>query len=418
MRMLPNFFLLAVVSFLTLAFAEGLLRAVPGLLTEEAAVRMHWREMGFARDDDGETLVVDDADLGFRYLPNRTGNLRRGDLAFSFTTDEHGFRNASPWPERADIVVLGDSMAFSFGVGDDAAWTSLVQKALPETKLLNLSMIGSGPQQYLEVLQRHGLALEPTVVLFTLFPGNDLSDAAAFDDWRRSGTGRGLRQWRAVGDAEQPQRTLIDRVVEASYVLAVARDVRRNLASPLAGETVAIDDGSRLRLAPSAYAQEAELAQPDHPAFGLVMDMIAEARERVVAHGGRFVVLLMPTKEEVYLQLLGRSYPPLVDAFAAALDERGIEHLNLTIPLRDAARDGAALYFEVDGHPNERGYAVIADAVTALLSDADGAKATLDGPVRYSKRARPGHRWHRRHAAAPVVWRRLRKGKGSSRGRT
>jgi hypothetical protein len=135
MSMIPNLALLAGVSFLTLAVAEGLLRLAPGLLTEEAAVHMHWREMGFARDDDGETLVVDDADLGFRYLPHRTGHLQRGDFAFSFTTDEHGFRNASPWPEKADIVVVGDSMGFSFGVGDEAAWTSLVQEALPETTL-------------------------------------------------------------------------------------------------------------------------------------------------------------------------------------------------------------------------------------------------------------------------------------------
>lgn len=405
MPLLPNLVILAVVSFLTLAFVEGLLRALPGLLTEEAAVHMHWREMGYARDDDGEALVVDDADLGFRYLPHRTGYLERGDFAFSFTTDEHGFRNRSPWPVKADVVVVGDSMAFSFGVGDEAAWTSLVQKALPETTLVNLAVIGTGPQQYLEVLERHGFALEPDLVLFTLFPGNDLSDAAAFDDWRQSGTGRGLRQWRVVGDAEQPERTLVDRVVEASYVLAVARDVRRNLTSPFTGETVAVDDGSRLRLAPTAYMRQAEMAQPDHPAFGLIMAVIDEARERVLARGSRFVVLLMPTKEEVYLQLLGRSYPALVDAFAAALDERGIEHLDLTIALRAAAGDGAAVYFEVDGHPNERGYAVIADAVTALLSDADDAEASLDGSVRYAvrnrERARPGNRWHGRERGRP-----------------
>jgi hypothetical protein len=214
MSMIPNLALLAGVSFLTLSFAEGLLRLAPGLLTEEAAVHMHWREMGFARDDDGETLVVDDADLGFRYLPHRTGHLRRGDFAFSFTTDERGFRNASPWPEQADIVVVGDSMGFSFGVGDEAAWTSLVQDALPETTLLNLSVIGTGPQQYLEVLQRHGFALEPELVLFSLFPGNDLTDAEAFDAWRRSGpwsigSSRPAMSWRlrATCGGTSPRRS-------------------------------------------------------------------------------------------------------------------------------------------------------------------------------------------------------------------
>ena len=113
------------------------------------------------------------------------------------------------------------------------------------------------------------------------------------------------------------------------------------------------------------------------------MGVIGEAREQALAQGSRFVVLLVPTKEEVYLHLLGRSYPPLVATFAAALDERGIDRLDLSLALRDAAGDGALLYFEVDGHPNERGYAVIADAVTALLRDGDGAATDASGPARY-----------------------------------
>jgi hypothetical protein len=66
----------------------------------------------------------------------------------------------------------------------------------------------------------------------------------------------------------------------------------------------------------------------------------------------------------------------LSTAFAAALEEQGIDHLDLSLALRDAAGDGVPLYFEVDGHPNERGYAVIADAVIALLRDGEGAAET------------------------------------------
>ena len=49
------------------------------------------------------------------------------------------------------------------------------------------------------------------------------------------------------------------------------------------------------------------------------------------------------------------------------LDELRIPFFDLTAPLRSAAQSGAALYFEVDGHPNDLGYQVIADAVYAHL---------------------------------------------------
>ena len=77
-------------------------------------------------------MTVADPYLGFRYRPNLTGHLKRGDLDFTFTTDEKGFRNSSPVPDAADIVVIGDSMAFGYGVPDDATWTHRVAARLAQ----------------------------------------------------------------------------------------------------------------------------------------------------------------------------------------------------------------------------------------------------------------------------------------------
>lgn len=367
--MLRNLAVLVVASLLALTLAEGLLRLFLGLLTEEAALRLHWAELGNASDNDGEAMAAADPDLGFRYLPNRTGHFSRGDFAFSFTTDEHGFRNPSPWPEEAEIVVVGDSMAFGYGVGDTATWTHRVKEALPALRLVNLGMIGTGPQQYLEVLRRHGLGLAPKLVLFTVFPGNDLGDIESFDAWRESGTDPDYRRWRMGGAADGNAPGVVELIRDRSYLVAVLRDVRRNVMMPFGGKTIAFENGSRLRLAPTAYAYAVRIAQPDHATFARAMALISEAQEITLAHGSRFVVLLVPTKEEVYLKHHGDPYPPLVDAFAGALDARGVPYVDLTIAFLAADAADEPLFFEVDGHPNERAYAVLAQTVVALIED-------------------------------------------------
>jgi len=367
--MLRNLFLLAAACGVSLLLAEGALRLFPSLLTEEAALRMHWNEMGMARDQEGEVMVTADRELGFRYLPNRTGRLERGDFAFTFTTDEHGFRNPTPWPDKAEIVVIGDSMGFGYGVEDEQTWTSRVDSAFPESRLINLSMIGTGPQQYLELLERHGLGLDPDLVLYTLFPGNDVRDAKVFKEWRDTNREVGYRRWRMEGGEDEEDPGLIERVFNASYLVAVLRDVRRSLASPFAGETIEVENGSRLRLAPTTYVGSERLTQPGQPIFELTMETIETARARVEEAGGEFVVLLVPTKEEVYLQLRDRPHPDLVDPFANALDARGIPYLDLTQPLLEAAGHNGPLYFKVDGHPNARGYEVIAEAVVAYINE-------------------------------------------------
>jgi hypothetical protein len=112
---------------LALGAAEASLRVFPQLMPEEARLRLHWREV--------QPGAVSRADpyFGFVYPPNYEGRFERDDgkFAFTYTTDEHGFRNPSPWPERAEIVVLGDSMAFGYGVEDKETWTTLLGNELP-----------------------------------------------------------------------------------------------------------------------------------------------------------------------------------------------------------------------------------------------------------------------------------------------
>ena len=63
------------------------------------------------------------------------------------------------------------------------------QKALPHNRLINLGLIGAGPQQYLRVYETFGTRLHPKVLLVGFFVRNDFSDADTFDGWLKSGAG-------------------------------------------------------------------------------------------------------------------------------------------------------------------------------------------------------------------------------------
>ena len=108
-------------------------------------------------------------------------------------------------------------------------------------------------------------------------------------------------------------------------------------------------------------------ARPGNPMFEHVVDTIDEAHAVSNRRGSDFLVLLMPGKEDVYLPVADKPAPPGIESFKTALQERGIKSLDLTPHFRAQARNFRPLFYEVDGHPNEEGYRLIARVVTEHL---------------------------------------------------
>jgi hypothetical protein len=60
------------------------------------------------------------------------------------------------------------------------------------------------------------------------------------------------------------------------------------------------------------------------------------------------------------------------------MDKLGMAYLDLTWAFRQRAAAGERLFFEVDGHPNTTGYALIAELVFAHLKHNAEAYAPKD----------------------------------------
>ena len=155
--------LLCLSAAVTLALAEGLLRLFPSLMPEEV-------QLALLRTTEESNLdTIADDYLGFHYPSAKEVTNKSRDFDVRFTTDEHGFRNTPPWPAQADVVIVGDSLSFGYGVNQEHAWPRIIARELRPAHVINLSLPGTGPPQYARIYEKYGVSLRPKLLLFCIF---------------------------------------------------------------------------------------------------------------------------------------------------------------------------------------------------------------------------------------------------------
>lgn len=388
------FILISVSVGLSLILSELTLRFVPYLLPSEV------QQVVRATPDD---FGVSHPYIGNLHTADNTFILSGRDFKAAHHTDGHGFRNSWPWPEKADVVALGDSLTFGQGVENEHAWPAILGRSLPENRVINLGLIGAGPQQYLRVYETFGVKLRPKVLLIGLFARNDFWDEGLFDRWWKSAVGGNYMVWRDFGrpkgvgpGVQQPIARLIKSLQWQSYVLLrrshlfnLLLYVRGTIRSWIPSEVKVFQtaDGTRLRLLPADAKSKTVGAQPDRSEFRLVLQSLQRIHSTARAHGTHVVVIFQPGKEEVYLPLLGEDVPDASGPLYEELKRLDVVCLDLLPAFRERAAKGEKLFFEVDGHPNARGYALIAELVLSHLKE-NATKYGLKDRKRESSQAK------------------------------
>jgi lysophospholipase L1-like esterase len=363
-RLAKNFALVVISSIFTILLAEGVLHLVPDLLPIE--VRQALNSKGWAHPE-----------IGNLPEPNSSGVIVTRDFESHYKVDENGFRNAGSWPTETDIVVVGDSLVFGYGVDADSAWPQLLS-GHTGMDVLNLGLIGASPQQYRKIYETFARPLKPAVVVIGFFARNDFWDADKYATWERSGIGGNYLEWRGfgrptAGQFEKPLYRIMYALRKRSFVLALLKFGRDALSGrkSAAPTELTLVDGSQMLLHGKDYDFKTVLSEPNNETFELVVGEIRQIRDAALKDGSRLVVLLQPAKEEVYRE---SSDAPQADATAALrgrLEQLDIEFIDAAPALQELAQNSAPLYFPTDGHPNAEGYAAFAKLVAEYL-DAPG----------------------------------------------
>jgi lysophospholipase L1-like esterase len=357
----------------SLAIAEVILRLFPGMISSEIKESIQARP---------GSSGISHPYIGHLHKPNRNFTHVGRDFTAVHHTDGLGFRNPWPWPEKVDIVVLGDSVTFGQNVEDDQAWPAILARSLSRSRVINLGLIGSGPQQYSRVFETFGAELHPKLVVVGLFLRNDLWDDESFDAWLKSGAGGNYMVWRDFGrpkkvfDPEQPFKSAIRTTLWKTFIFArksylfnlilYAKGAARKWR-PDEVRIFELPDGSRLELHPADFKRKVKGAHPGNREFQLTLGALMRVHSIAESHGAKTLVIFLPGKEEAYLPLLDGDVPDASRSLRQELAALEIPYLDLVPLFRDRAAKGEKLFFEADGHPNARGYALIAEGVISHL---------------------------------------------------
>jgi len=228
--------------------------------------------------------VLHDDELGWCYRPNAGARHRSAEFDVDVRINADGFRGPD-WPAARDarplVLVVGDSIAFGWGVEEPESLPGLLRQSHPEWDVRGVGVSGFAPDQQLLLLRRLRQRFVPDVVV-CVSCANDAYEAAtavayglAKPRFARAGEGVQLQSlpgpegwlhahsllWRALVKLEWRWRFRRQPLVEdwglvvalydamrtelpaASFVLVGANDrLRRVTEGPLPMRYVDLDD--------------------------------------------------------------------------------------------------------------------------------------------------------------------------------
>jgi hypothetical protein len=274
-----------------------------------------------------------------------------------YASDEHGFNNPEGiYASGPDVAVVGDSFTRGYCVPPESNVAGWLRRRFPRT--LNLGVDDSGPLITLATIKEFLAPLEPPVVLWLYFEGNDLYDlerekrADRLLRYLEPGYDQGL--FSAQDEIDRELREYVDAMAPPSPGRSpVSRPPWRD--RPLYRFLALAQLRGKLRV----------LTRPrppaDHPLDReLFRRVLAEARDTTRSWGGSlyFVYLTSfqrlsgsddadPHREEV-LRTVHDLHIPVIDIHG----------------IFDSHDDPLAFFpYRLPGHYNEAGYRAVADAV-------------------------------------------------------
>ncbi|RPJ57709.1 MAG: hypothetical protein EHM23_19690 [Acidobacteria bacterium] len=340
---LTRLLLLILIAVVALPVAgEVLVRSFPTLLPVNGQIRMQAIMM--------KDKVLPDKEIGFVRLPGLHQQVKTMDFSYLRETDSRGFPNRDPWPARADVVVLGDSLVMGEGTGLDQSFVGHFKSANPDVQVVNLGIAGAGPDRQLLAYRKCGSNLKPSVVLAFLYLAADITNSEHFDLWRREAPETDYNRFRLdLGRSKEPRgwlnRSKLAGVISSRFE---TRDRASQVVETADGSTVFLDERTLTYVRQKPRPEQVEC----------LIGPLTALRQLTEAGGASVYVVLIPSKEEIFA-----GADSVVNEVRGALLRAGIEYLDL-YPLMERKANARSPYFCRDIHLNEYGSQVVAAYLT------------------------------------------------------
>lgn len=377
-----------------------------GLGVAEAGLRLVEK----IRLRDRTVITVPDDRLGNRVAPNSPGH------------DANGFRNDAI-RARVDIVALGDSQTWGVNVQSIDSWPRQLER-ISGASVYNMGVGGYGPIQYL-VLTDKALEFSPKTIVVGLYFGNDIYDSYAlaygndaYAELRSPTMSNELRadtikpKSEAYWDEEKAFHNTFGRSSPAGWSfwlrehLAIGRllngfglwpgatdvdyEIDKTWAQNYPDHGAVCEDAAVRTVFTTAYRLTALNMDDPRIAEGLriTKETLRRAQQKAASRDVRLLVLLIPTKELVYADLMQQenrvrgTYQKLVEmenrarteVLSFCAQENGL-CIDALPQLRSAIARREQIYpSTTESHPNANGYRVMAEGVGRAIKEAAARK--------------------------------------------
>ena len=324
-----------------------------------------------------------DAALGYALRPDWSGVQASHEFDAHVETNDRGLRRneetASKKPAASQrLLVLGDSLAFGFGVSNDETFTHRLERTLrgrgQSVEILNAGVPGYSADHYLVYLRERGFELDPDAILVVTC-SNDIDDLA----WSRP-----RLDTQALPLQTSSRRRMIDRRGRMRYLNEAGHRLPSWLEAPpeWLAQHSALFNWLRFRIAAlwigalesQAGSTPARGEDPDAGFEDPLSELDEEAIHAALATSATFRRRYYEHLNTAIEHLAAQAQVPLRFVHlgpAAGPVARDCAQRETCIDLQPRVsfwRD-AALRHPDDGHPNARGHREIADILAAEALD-------------------------------------------------
>ena len=316
----------------------------------------------------------------YRLSPGYRGRIyNRAEYSNDIRINEAGLRGPEIGPGSADalrILVIGDSFVFGVGVEDAETFTAVLAAGLTREGVvaegLNAGIPAFGVPDAEDWLRRHGVDLEPDIVILAIFLGNDLVDASPDREEILMVDGLLVPSQSAGGLKAWLHR-------HSHLYVAIKGLLEQPGLLPLRGK-LGLGEPWKIRILKEEFSVYRRSAETD---LAPAIEATDEALGRLVSLADEYefklVAVLIPSEIQVdpdrwlgglaSLGLDGGDYDPEMPTriFSRLLEEHTIATLDLGPGYRAGLADGEPLYFRLDRHWTVEGHDLAADSLADFL---------------------------------------------------
>jgi len=131
-----------------------------------------------------------DAELGMKLIPGIRARKQHEGGGYLIAGNSHGFRDDEFVTERPPgtrrILLYGDSFAFGSGVDKAARFGELIERAIPNTEVYNLAIVGSGIDQHFLAHRFVGSTFDHDLILIAPWVEDATRNLQQYRLWNRN----------------------------------------------------------------------------------------------------------------------------------------------------------------------------------------------------------------------------------------